>query len=75
MTTDAAGEAPVDRPVRPLLAGCKQEGVGASRFHAADARGDSLCGNVILGDLQPASEIPENLRCRAPGCRQAFERA
>lgn len=75
MTTTIAGASPVDQPVRPLLAGCKQEGTGSAKFHAADARGDSLCGNVILGDLQPASEIPAHLRCRAPGCRQAFERA
>jgi hypothetical protein len=49
----------------------------ARRYHVLK-RGCSACGVYALFVEEtklPANEVPPALRCRRPGCRQAFEKA
>jgi hypothetical protein len=49
----------------------------ARRYHVLKS-GKAACGMCalfVMESEQPAHEVPEVLRCRRPGCRQAFEKA
>jgi hypothetical protein len=60
---------------KPLMAGTKADGLGKAVFHASDDQHFSVCGLAILGALDPASEIPEKLRCKSKACKAAFRAA
>jgi len=43
------------------------------RAHVLNEDGTPRCGLMaMMGDPEPADQIPDNLRCKRPGCRQAW---